>query len=67
MQKFMNREPWGSSAWPHRKEGWSGVGEDGSGEVRSVFIPSLFFFSSFSIINKLINHCPSSTLKTAAT
>jgi hypothetical protein len=41
------------SACTRRKDGWSKVGEDGSGEVRSVFIPSLFFFSSFSIINKL--------------
>jgi hypothetical protein len=41
------------SMWTRRKDWWSGVGEDESGEVRSVFIPSLFFFSSFSIINKL--------------
>jgi hypothetical protein len=34
------------SAWTRRKDGWSGVGEDGSGEVRSVFISSLFLLDN---------------------
>ena len=29
------------SAWTRRRDGWSGVGEDGSGEVRSVILPCI--------------------------
>jgi hypothetical protein len=34
-------------AWTRGRDGWSGVGEDGSGEVRSVFYPLFFSFLHF--------------------
>jgi hypothetical protein len=63
-------------AWTRGRDGWSGVGEDGSGEVRSVFFSFSFLFLSFLIfsplppfLNWLTDHTNLSSLplKTAAT